>query len=121
MHGVGDALAGLPDFVGSRLLALDDLENIVYFRFENPAGRELQIGVESEWVLRADDGGIVAAGNPRPSISIDASLLLAVVSRAATRPPDAIELYFSSGHILTIVDNSDQYESFSIPHASVYI
>ena len=117
MHGVGKTLPGLSDFVGLRLLAIDDLDNIVYFRFSE----RRDIGVESKWVIRDPADAIIAFGRPRPNLTMSGPPLGAVVARVETQPPKTIVLYFESGNVLIIVDDSDQYESFCIPHANVYI
>ena len=121
MHGVGKFLPGLSDFVGLTLAAVDDLDNIVYFRFSPIARGEREIGVESEWVVRDADGALVVRGHPRPNTSMTEPPLGSVVVFAGTQPPKAIVLRFESGHTIEIFDNSEQYESFCIPHAGVYI
>ena len=117
MHRVGETVSGLPDFVGLKLLAVDDLENIVYFRFSG--GRD--IGVESTWVISDAADATVARGQPRPNIRISGLPLGAVVLRVETQPPERVVLHFEAGYTLTIVVDSDQYESFCIPHANVYM
>lgn len=121
MHGVGDSVPGLADFVGRQLLAVDDLENITYFRFSDASEDQLQIGVESEWSIRDGSGAIIASGQPRPNNPLADPPLGSVVVAAQPMPPRAIALWFASGHMLEIIDNSDQYESFCIPHTNVYI
>ena len=121
MHGVGETLAGLADFVGLRFIALDDLGTIVFFRFANPVGAELRIDVESEWTLFDRAGFSVATGAPRPNASLPEPPLGAAVVAAETQPPTAIVLTFASGHRLQILDDSEQHESFSIPHCDVFI
>jgi hypothetical protein len=121
MHGVGNTLAGLSDFVGCRFHAVDDLENIVYFRFVDAAERQLTIGVESGWVVRDASGAVVMSGKPRPDGVITAPPLGALVVAAETKPPNAVVLHLLSGHMICIIGNSDRYESFCIPHAGVYI
>jgi hypothetical protein len=122
MYGVPENLKALRDFEGLRLVAVDDLENIVYFRFSHePSTGELEIGVESTWELRAFSGEVVAKGAPGFEPGVFGSLLQSSVVRTETRPPQSIVLQFASGHTLEIFDNSDQYESFSIPHGNVYI
>jgi hypothetical protein len=122
MNGVPSDLPALRDFHGSVLVAVDDLENIVYFRFAHPqTDGEIEIGVEGAWRLRSPGGEIVAQGTP--SVADQASLLPleATVTASGTQPPDTAFLRFSTGHVLDFVDNSAQYESFCIPHADVYI
>lgn len=121
MRGVGDTLAGLSDFVGYRLCAVDDLENIVYFRFSDPAERQLTIGVESEWVIEDALGAVILSGQPHTSRVMASPPLGSLVVATETQPPRAILLRFHSGQSLRITDNSDRYESFCIPHASVYV
>ena len=121
MHGVGEKLPGLSDFVGCELVAVDDLESIVYFRFSAAAQVELDIGVENEWVMHDASGAVVASGGPRPHTPVSGAPLGSVVIVAETRSPKAIVLRFESGHTVEILDNADQYESFCIPHANVYI
>ena len=117
MHRVGETVTGLSDFVGLKLSAVDDLENIVYFRFAQ--GRD--IGVESTWVIRDATDATIAHGRPRPNCRISGPPLGAVVLGVETQPPRRVVLHFEAGYTLTIVDDSDRYESFCIPHANVYI
>ena len=121
MYGVGRTLAGLSDFVGGRLETVDDLGNIVYFRFVGTGESQLAIGVESDWVIQDASGAVVTSGQPRPTGRTPSPPVGTCVVAAETRPPNAIELRFLSGHTLCVIDNSDQYESFCIPHANVYV
>ena len=121
MHGVGETLSGLSDFVGSELVAIDDLENIVYFRFSTTAQGKLEIGVESEWIVHDSAGLVVAYGQPRPMTAVAQLPLGSVVVAVETQLAKAILLRFASGHTIQIIDNSDHYESFSIPHAGVNV
>lgn len=121
MYGVGHSLSGLSDFVGLRLCAVDDLENIVYFRFVNANGRQLEIGVEGEWIIRDPSQAVIARGTPRPNEPVPKPPIGSVVIIAKTQPPSAIVLRFESEYSIQIIDNSDQHESFCIPHANVYI
>lgn len=107
MHGVGETLEGLSDFVGLRLVAVDDLDSIVYFRFAGAAEEKCDIGVESEWIIRDASGAIVASGQPSPNEPIAEPPLQSVVTAAETQPPDSILLTFASGHTLQVVDNTD--------------
>jgi hypothetical protein len=122
MHGVPSDLPALRDFHGSRLVAADDLENIVYFRFAYPETEgEIEVGVEGAWRLRGPSGEIVAEGSPSLAAHSDLLPLNAIVAASGTRPPDVAFLSFATGHALEFIDNSTEYESFCIPHAKVYI
>lgn len=121
MHGVAKHLAGLRDFVGLTLLSIDDREYIVYFRFGNGKRRPLEIGVEGGWHVRDAAGNVVVRGSPRPGSRVGAPPLGTVVVDVETVPPRAIRLRLDCGQTLQIDDDSDSYESFSIPHANVYI
>lgn len=121
MHGVSELLPGLSDFVGSRLHAVDDVENVVYFRFSGTDQGRLEIGVESQWTVRDASGAVVASGQPRPNAEIPSPPVGSLVVAAETRPPSAVLFRLLSGHTLWIFDTSDQLESFCIPHAGVYV
>jgi hypothetical protein len=122
MHGVPNELKALCDFVGTRLAVVDDLENIVYFRFASGQGApQFDIGVEGAWELRARTGEVVAEGTPNLKDQTLAPVFQSTVIAAETRAPRSIAILFASGHTLEIFDSSLQYESFSIPHRNVYI
>lgn len=122
MHGVPSDLPALRDFHGSALVATDDLENIVYFRFAfSGSDRGIEIGVEGAWCLRGPDGGVIAEGNPSLAEHVGMFPLNEVVASSGTRPPDVAFLSFATGHVLELIDDSTEYESFCIPHAEVYI
>ena len=122
MHGVPRTLTGLADFNGARFVEMRDLENIVYFRFAHDgSSRIFEIGVEGEWQLRTKDNSVVATGSPRTQSQELRELAGVAVAATETRPPKSVCLSFTDGRVLEIFDSSDQYESFCIPHANVYI
>jgi hypothetical protein len=121
VHGVGETLPGLSDFVGSRLRDVAYRENIVYFTFLGAGESELAIGVEGSWFILDTSGVVVTNGEPLASNGIPSPPLGDIVVAAETQPAEFIVLRFMSGHRLCVVDSSDQYESFSIPHAGVHI
>ena len=74
------------------------------------------ISVESRWELRDLTGNLIDRAQEhaeRAPYRIHEILDVPVV-RFAIDPPLSLTLFFESGHALTIFDDSDQYESFSV-------
>jgi hypothetical protein len=104
MYGVPSDLPALRDFHGAVLVAADDLENIVYFRFAYAgADGEIEIGVEGAWRLLGPAGEIIAEGAPSLAEQVSLLPIGASVAASGTRPPDTAFLTFATGHILEFV------------------
>jgi hypothetical protein len=121
MHGVSSDLP-LDRFVGRHLnqIALGQFQ--LQFHFAGAGS----IHAESRWELRSPSGDIVDAAcdhSQRECYRIHQVVDMAVL-RFSIEPPTSFTLFFESGHALTIFDDSDQYESFSMHldgEGSIYI
>ena len=118
MHGVPIDL-NLSSFEGSTLIELGVGEFQIQFRF-HPEGT---ISVEGKWELR-DPAGVMIDSWARESITNHNTLKLQsilgkVVQSYSVNAPSSFSLRFNTGHVLTILDDSDQYESFSV--GGVYV
>jgi len=81
------------------------------------------IYVQGGWEIRDGSGGIVdrslehAARNCyRAHVILDSP-----VQRFVVEPPSSFTLYFENGFSLTIFDDSEQFESFSIQPDGIYV
>ena len=111
MHGVPSDLPLTP-FVGRECnqIALGRFQ--VQFHFSGTGS----IFAEARWELRGPSGDLIDAAcdhAERESYRIHIIIDVPVV-RFAIDPPLSFTLFFESGHTLTIFDESDQYESFSL-------
>jgi hypothetical protein len=99
-------------FQGAQLIEVRLLWSVDYFRFE-PDGL---VGVEGRWLLRAPDSRVVE--RTRYALAGDAAVLMQVITQHVTgtevAPPESFTLVFDDGTTLTVFDDSDRYESFSI-------
>ena len=87
---------------------------------------EGSIFVESRWELRDSTGAILdgaCAHTTRESYRVH-KIIDVKVARYTIDSPRSCTLYFESGHALTIFDDSEKYESFSVQletGASIFI
>lgn len=118
MHEVSVNL-DLSKFKGAILIQLGISEYQIQFHFHP----NLTIAVEGKWELR-DSVGILMDNGARDSITERKVLHLHMIVGKSVESylvsaPDSFSLQFNSGHVLTIFDDSKQYESFSI--GDIYI
>lgn len=121
MHGVPKDLP-LHHFVGDRLTQIGISEYELHFHFQD-AGSILVLG---DWEL-TDLGKqlLDRSMEHKDREAYKVHLLLGQsVSQFSVSPPRSFTLRFTSGHNLTVFDDSEQYESFSVQpkgFPSVYI
>ena len=111
MYGVPADLPIQP-FVGQ------ELNQICLGRFQTqlPFSGAGSISVEGRWELRDGAGDIVDRAEEheiRESYRIH-RLIDVPVARLSIDPPRSFTLFFDNGLVLTVFDDSEQYESFSI-------
>jgi hypothetical protein len=108
VHGVPKKL-NLSGFHGLSLRAVDILENIVYFRFGTPEGREMEIGVEGRWELELQGGEVALEGSPLVVADSDRQLfpLGSVVENSRVNSPLSFELVLAGGSTLRVFDSSE--------------
>jgi hypothetical protein len=87
----------------------------------HPSG---SISVEGKWELRDADDMLVDGGE-RDVLSKDAirahRLLGKRVNEASVDAPRSFSLCFEGGDVLTIYDDSSEYESFSIQPGNIFV
>jgi hypothetical protein len=119
MYGVPPNL-DLSGFKGATLIQICIGEHQVQFHF-HPQG---SIFVESKWELR-DSSGMLVDEARDTNAERDAYrlhvLLSTIVESYAVDAPRSFSLRFESGYVLTIFDDSRQYESFSIQPGDIFI
>jgi len=118
MYGV-PANLDLTAFNEATLIEVGLGEFIIQLRF-HPVGT---IGVEGGWELRDANGSILdtAARNARPDAYRVHVILGKQVKAFSVTPPHSFSLEFETGHVLTIFDDSQQFESFSIQPGNIFI
>jgi hypothetical protein len=88
------------------------------------------ISVEGSWRLVDSSGGVIdesagRVGDKQGSQSRSGMavriLLAGTVEGSDVDPPRSFTLRFVSGHRLTVFDDSDQYESFSIQPGGIFV
>lgn len=119
MYGVPADL-DLSRLMNSVLIQLCLGEYQAQFHFHPPGS----ISVEGKWELR-DAGGTLVDGKERhvpPRDAIHAHRLLGKrVSGASLDAPRSFSLCFEGGDVLTIYDDSSEYESFSIQPGDIFV
>jgi hypothetical protein len=122
MYGVPSNLP-LQQFVGLELEQLALGLHQVQFRFHGSRS----IHVEGRWQIFDSSGTIVDESidehelpSSRQQYKIHV-ILGSAVTGFRIDAPDSFSLVFSSGHTLTIYDDSPAYESFSIHPDGIYI
>ena len=126
MYGVPADL-DLSRFRGTALtqVCLGDYQ--IQFRFSAPGRDDAMISVEGSWTLTDAAGRVVdkvgrdsLPYSQRPALSVNL-LLSRAVKESCINTPESFSLSFDSGHTLTIFDDSEQYESFSIQPGDTFI
>jgi len=118
MHGVPADLP-IQRFVGDALFQACVGMDGVHFVF----GRAGSICVYGHWELRDAAGGLVDQSQEhvqRDCYRIHV-ILNADVTAYSFDPPHSFELTFSTGHRLTIYDDTPMYESFAIQPDDIYV
>jgi hypothetical protein len=119
MYGVPDNLP-LQRFVGKYLEAIQLGKFQIQFHFAEAGS----ISIQGKWELH-DLSGALIDGSQDPSsreFYRVHMLLNETVTDQRIDPPDSFMLTFSSGHRLTVYDDTPgQYESFSISPDGIYI
>ena len=121
MHGVPADLP-LQAFVGDALTQICIGEHQLQFHFHDAGS----ISVEGGWELADSSGQILDRWlEHKERGAYRLHLLLGhAVSHFSVSPPLSFKLHFTSGHDLTVFDDSERYESFSVNpkgFAGVYI
>jgi len=118
MYGVTDRI-DLSKFVGTTLEQISIGSYQIIFRF----GPGCFIAAEGRWLLLGPDGSVVdQSEEPDERDAYRVHICLGQRVAAATpEPPDAISITFDTGHVLRFVDDSEQYESFSIQPGGVIV
>ncbi len=118
MYGVPPNL-DLSRFKGAVLIQLCVGEFQLQFHFQPRAS----VDVEGKWELRDENGSLID-GTQRGG-KTDAlyahRLLGKKVESWSLDPPNSFSLRFESGHVLTVFDDSREYESFSIQPGDVFV
>ena len=118
MHGVPADLP-IQRFVGDALFQANISVNSVFFVF----GRAGTICVYGGWELHDSSGAHIDGmldPSERDCYRVHVILNADVVS-CSIDPPRSFSLNFSTGHRLTIYDDSPGYESFAIQPDDIYI
>jgi Family of unknown function (DUF6188) len=120
MYGVPAGL-DLTFFCGDCLTQLCLGQYQVQLKF----GRGGTIAVEGSWQLKDATGDLLAHVTDCEVFSESAArlyvLLGATVTRSTVDPPVSFTLFFDNGISLTVIDDSDRYESFSIQPGNVFV
>lgn len=114
----------LSGFYGATLIQIGVGENTLHFVFQPPVPRPIHtIMVEGGWVVRDDEG--VPIDQVQEHSTRDAYRVHRLLSRdvvgSSLDAPRSFTLKFDSGHELEIIDDSTQYESFSIQPGDIYV
>ena len=127
---IGETDADLSRFDGALLVQICIGEFQVQFHFQQVASNLHQgasISVEGKWEIR-NSAGLLVDGMEMREQSISQRegfyahcLLGGTIIGYRVDPPESLTLQFSSGHALTVFDESRQYESFSIQPGDIFI
>jgi hypothetical protein len=118
MYGVPADL-DLSRFKGALLIQLCVGEFQMDFRFHPNAS----ISVEGRWEVRDSTGSLVDGMKPnakRDALYIHV-LLGKRVEGVSLDAPRSFSLSFETGHVLTVFDESREYESFSIQPGDIFV
>ena len=118
MYGVPADL-DLSRFKGAVLINLCLGEFQVDFRFHP----KVSISVEGKWELRDSTGSLIDGMKPnaqRDALYIHV-LLGKRVAGFSLDAPRSFSLRFETGHVLTVFDESREYESFSIQPGDIFV
>jgi len=122
MHGVPQDL-DLSRFQNAELIQVCIGEYQIQFHFHGGD----QISVEGKWELRDPAGSLIdvveRATLPYSHLGpLHFHVLLGnSVSNYSVNSPQSFSLRFTSGHILRVYDDSQQYESFSIHPGNIFV
>jgi hypothetical protein len=115
MHGVPSDLP-LAAFVGFSLDQICLGQFQVQFHFSGAPGVTARISVEGGWELR--DSSDISLDQDREYSDRQHYKLHVLLGRTVSSfsidPPRSFELAFVSGHRLTIYDDNERYETFSV-------
>jgi hypothetical protein len=117
MNGVHPDL-DLSALVGTELIQVGVGEHQIILAFMPQAS----ITIESSYVLTEADGSVAEAGRPdelRTKCLLE--LLGETIVSATPKPPSAVEVRFSGGRVLRLIDDSPQYECFSIQPGDIFV
>ena len=113
MYGVNTTL-NLSNFKGAILIQVCIGQYQIQFHFHP----DEVISIEGKWELRNMSGILIeysSEDNITPSDSLHLHVLLGKsIDNYSVSFPTSFSLHFTSGYVLTIFDDSKQYESFSI-------
>ena len=111
MHGVPPDLP-LSGFIGTQCLCIGLGQFQIDFQFSSYGS----ISAEARWELRGPNGEVVDSDceHAKRDCYRVHQIIGAPVIRYTIDPPHSFTLFFESGHSLTIYDESDRYESFSV-------
>ncbi len=119
MNGVPADL-DLSCFKGAVLIQLCIGEFQVQFHF-HPKG--IAISVEGKWELKDSTGALV--DGMKPNAQRDALYIHVLLGKRvdgfSLDAPRSFSLRFETGHILTVFDESREYESFSIQPGDIFV
>ena len=118
MHGVPKDL-DLSRFKGATLIQLALGEHQIQFHFYPDAN----ISVEGRWELRDSAGTLIdqdAEHSEREAYYLHV-LLGRDVEGYSVSAPHSFFLRFETGHVLTVFDSKERYESFSIQPGDIYV
>jgi|SRR5579864_5795258 hypothetical protein len=118
MYGVPADL-DLSRFKGALLIQLCVGEFQMDFRFHP----KLSISVEGKWEVRDSTGSLIDVMKPnaqRDALYIHV-LLGKRVDGFTLDAPGSFSLRFETGHVLTVFDESREYESFSIQPGDIFV
>lgn len=119
MYGVPADL-DLTRFIGTTLEQICIGQFQINFHFCDP---DTSISVGGRWVLAGPDGVVVdesRENSQRDAYRIHALLEKRVVATSID-PPRSFTLRFETGHHLSVLDDSPQYESFSIQPGDIVV
>ena len=119
MYGVPINL-DLSGFKAATLTQVAIGEYQIQFHF-HPEG---YISVEGKWELR-DSAGVLLDCAKDTNAERDAYRVHIILGKCVesytVNAPDSFSIQFESGHILTVFDDSKQYESFSIQPGDIFV
>ena len=119
MHGVPADL-DLSKFKDATLIQLAIGEHEIQFRFHP----NRTILVQGHWELRDTAGRLIdkdEANNAQREAYRLHIILGRDIENCSVSAPHSFSLRFKSGHVLTVFDDSKQYESFSIQPGNIYV
>jgi hypothetical protein len=118
MYGI-PANLDLSRFVGAELIQLCAGQFQCQFHFDPPTS----ICVERRWELRDESGQLLdVAVEGTPAGTLNSTVLLGKkIIKTSINVPHSLSLHFESGHVLTIFNDSEPYESFTIQPGNIIV